>query len=922
MDITTTTSGVTMTGSSTQGIKTVLHPVSDLAKAKEVYSALLGIPPQADASYYVGFEVEGQHIGLVPGGGPQGMTSPVAYWHVPDIEAKLAEVTAAGATVNEPAHDVGGGRLVATVADPDGNVLASGPMSIATRTDTLSAALHAADSYDLIRVHGARVNNLKDVSIEIPKRRLTVFTGVSGSGKSSLVFGTIAAESQRLINETYSAFVQGFMPTLARPEVDVLEGLTTAIIVDQQRMGADPRSTVGTATDANAMLRILFSRLGQPHIGSPNAFSFNVPSVRARGAITIERGAGKTVAKTFTRAGGMCPRCEGRGTVSDLDLTQLYDDSKSLAEGALTIPGYKAGGWNYRLYSSSGFYDPDKPIREYTKKELHDFLHREPTRMKIEGINMTYEGLIPRVQKSMLAKDKEAMQPHIRAFVERAVTFATCPECDGTRLSEAPRSSKIEGINIADACAMQISDLAEWVRGLEEPSVAPLLATLQETLDSFVEIGLGYLSLDRPSGTVSGGEAQRVKMIGHLGSSLTDVTYVFDEPTTGLHPHDIERMNELLLRLRDKGNTVLVVEHEPDTIAVADHVVDLGPGAGAAGGTVCFEGTVEGLRASATTTGRHLDDRAAVKETVRTPTGTLEIRGATAHNLQDVDVDIPLGALVVVTGVAGSGKSSLIGGSVSGRDGVVSIDQTAIRGSRRSNPATYTGLLDPIRKAFAKANGVKPALFSANSEGACPTCNGAGVVYTDLAMMAGVATPCEECGGKRFEASVLDHHLGGRDISEVLAMSVGEAAEFFGAGEASTPAAHKILERLADVGLGYLTIGQPLTTLSGGERQRLKLATHMAENGGVYVLDEPTTGLHLADVEQLLGLLDRLVDSGKSVIVIEHHQAVMAHADWIVDLGPGAGHDGGRIVFEGTPADLVAARSTLTGEHLAAYVGA
>ncbi|MCQ4082846.1 excinuclease ABC subunit UvrA [Streptomyces sp. RB6PN25] len=795
-------------------------------------------------------------------------------------------------------------------------------MSMTARTDTQSPALHVADSHDLIRVHGARENNLKDVSIEIPKRRLTVFTGVSGSGKSSLVFDTIAAESQRLINETYSAFVQGFMPTLARPEVDVLDGLTTAIIVDQQRMGADTRSTVGTATDANAMLRILFSRLGQPHIGSPQAYSFNVASISGAGAVTLERG-GKTVKerRSFTITGGMCPRCEGRGTVSDIDLTELFDDSKSLAEGAITIPGYKAGGWNYRLYSESGFYDPNKPIRKYTKKELHDFLHREPTRMKIAGINMTYEGLIPRIQKSILAKDREAMQPHVRAFVDRAVTFTACPECGGTRLSEAARSSKIKGVNIADACAMQISDLAGWVRGLDEPSVAPLLAALQQTLDSFVEIGLGYLSLDRPSGTLSGGEAQRVKMIRHLSSSLTDTTYVFDEPTTGLHPHDIQRMNDLLLRLRDKGNTVLVVEHEPETIAIADHVVDLGPGAGTAGGTVCFEGTVEGLRASGTITGRHFGDRAALKETVRKPTGALEIRGATAHNLCKVDVDIPLGVLAVVTGVAGSGKSSLVHGSIPRGAGVVSVDQSPIKGSRRSNPATYTGLLDPIRKAFAKANGVKPALFSANSEGACPNCNGAGVIYTDLAMMAGVATTCEECEGKRFHASVLDHHLGGRDISEVLAMSVTEAEEFFGAGEARTPAAHAILNRLTDVGLGYLSLGQPLTTLSGGERQRLKLATHMAEKGGVYVLDEPTTGLHLADVEHLLGLLDRLVDSGKSVIVIEHHQAVMAHADWIIDLGPGAGHDGGRIVFEGTPADLVAARSTLTGEHLAAYVG-
>ena len=798
--------------------------------------------------------------------------------------------------------------------------------------------LHVADRHDLIRVHGARENNLKDVSIELPKRRLTVFTGVSGSGKSSLVFSTIAAESQRLINETYSAFVQGFMPTLARPEVDVLDGLTTAIIVDQERMGADARSTVGTATDANAMLRILFSRLGKPHIGSPSAFAFNVASVRATGAITVERGAGKTRAKkaTFNRLGGMCPRCEGRGSVTDFDLSQLYDDSKSLSEGALTIPGYSMDGWYGRIFKGCGYFDPDKPIRKFNKRELHDLLHKEPTKIKVDGVNLTYEGLIPKIQKSMLSKDVDSLQPHVRAFVERAITFTTCPECDGTRLSEAARSSRINGTNIADACAMQISDLAEWVRELDEPSVAPLLEALRKTLDSFEEIGLGYLSLDRPSGTLSGGEAQRTKMIRHLGSSLTDVTYVFDEPTAGMHPHDVQSMNDLLLRLRDNGNTVLVVEHEPETIAIADHVVDLGPGAGTAGGSVCFEGTVEGLRAGETITGRHLDDRAALKETVRTPSGTLEIRGAGTHNLRDVDVDIPLGVLVVVTGVAGSGKSSLIDGSVSGRDGVVSIDQGAIKGSRRSNPATYTGLLDPIRKAFAKANGVKPALFSANSEGACPNCNGAGVVYTDLAMMAGVATPCEECEGKRFQASVLEYRLGGRDISEVLAMSVTEAEEFFGAGDAHTPAAHKILGRLADVGLGYLSLGQPLTTLSGGERQRLKLATHLGEKGGaprsagrssigrapqVFVLDEPTTGLHLADVEQLLGLLDRLVESGKSVVVIEHHLAVMAHADWIIDLGPGAGHDGGRIVFEGTPADIVAARSTLTGEHLAAYAG-
>ncbi|GHH44838.1 ATP-binding cassette domain-containing protein [Streptomyces candidus] len=806
---------------------------------------------------------------------------------------------------------------------PVGKTAAKAPKAAGAST----AAAGGAGVRDLIRVQGARVNNLKDISVDIPKRQLTVFTGVSGSGKSSLVFGTVAAESQRLINETYSSFVQGFMPTLARPEVDVLEGLTTAIIVDQQRMGSDPRSTVGTATDANAMLRILFSRLGTPHIGSPGAFSFNVASVSASGGFRVERGAGKTKTEkvNFTRTGGMCVRCEGRGAVSDIDLTQLYDDSKSLAEGAFTIPGWKSDSfWTVRVYAESGLLDPNKPIAKFTKKEMRAFLHQEPTKVKVDGVNLTFEGLIPKIQKSFLSKDREAMQPHIREFVDRAVTFTTCPECDGTRLSDVARSSKIDGISIADACAKEIRDLAEWVRTLSEPSVAPLLAALQQTLDSFVEIGLGYLALDRPAGTLSGGEAQRVKMIRHLGSPLTDVTYVFDEPTIGLHPHDISRMNDLLLRLRDKGNTVLVVEHKPETIRIADHVVDLGPAAGSGGGTICFEGTVEGLRTSGTVTGRHFDDRAAVKESVRRPTGALEIRGADRHNLRAVDVDIPLGVLTVVTGVAGSGKSSLVHGSIPASAGVVSVDQTPIRGSRRSNPATYTGLLEPIRKAFAKANGVKPALFSANSEGACPVCNGAGVIYTDLAMMAGVATPCEECEGKRFEASVLEYRFGGRDISEVLAMSVAEAEEFFGrgSGDAHLPAAHRILARLADVGLGYLSLGQPLTTLSGGERQRLKLATHMGNKGGVYVLDEPTTGLHLADVEQLLGLLDRLVDSGKSVIVVEHHQAVMAHADWIIDLGPGAGHDGGKVVFEGTPADLVAARSTLTGEHLAEYVGA
>src|SRR5919112_1515782 len=821
-----------MTGSATQGILTVLHPVSDLAKAKEVYTALLGAPPQQDSTYYVGYEAAGQHIGLVPGGGPQGMTSPVAYWHVPDIEAKLAEVTAAGATVEE---------------DP-----------------------HTADSHDLIRVLGARVNNLKDVSVEIPKRRLTVFTGVSGSGKSSLVFDTIAAESQRMINETYSAFVQG---------------LTTAILVDQERMGANPRSTVGTATDANAMLRILFSRLGQPHIGPPTAFSFNVPTRKASGVMSTEKAGGrveKAVVRDAVYLGGMCPRCEGMGSVSDFDLTELYDEDKSLAEGALTIPGYSMDGWYGRIFSGAGF-DMDKPIAKFTKKEMHDLLYKEPTKIKVEGINLTYEGVIPKIQKSMLSKDVDAMQPHIRAFVERAITFQRCPECDGTRLTPEARSSRIDGKNIADLCAMQISDLAEWVRTLDEPSVAPLLTGLRHLLDSFAEIGLGYLSLDRPAGTLSGGEAQRTKMIRHLGSSLTDVTYVFDEPTIGLHPHDIERMNELLLRLRDKGNTVLVVEHKPETITIADHVVDLGPGAGTSGGEVVFEGTVDGLRASDTVTGRHLDDRASLKPSVRTTSGVLEVRGASLHNLQDVDVDIPLGVLVVITGVAGSGKSSLIHGSVSGRDGVVLVDQTPIRGSRRSNPATYTGLLDPIRKAFAKANDVKPALFSSNSEGACPTCNGAGVIYTDLGPMATVESPCEECEGRRFKAEVLEYTLGGKDIAEVHEMSVVGALEHF----------------------------------TGGERQRLKLATQMGDKGDVYILDEPTTGLHLADVENLLGLLDRLVDSGKSVIVIEHHQAVMAHADWIIDLGPGAGHDGGGIGFAGTPAGLAG----LVADVLNRYTG-
>src|SRR5690554_5822933 len=779
--------------------------------------------------------------------------------------------------------------------------------------------MHPADRHDSIRVHGARENNLKDVSLSQPKRRLTVFTGVSGSGKSSLVFDTIAAESRRLINETYSTFLQAFMPSLARPDVDVLEGLTTAIIVDQERLGANPRSTVGTVTDANAFLRMLFSRLGEPHVGSPNAYSFNVPSVTSSGAISV--GGKKAVKATFNQLGGMCPHCEGRGKVTDIDLAQLYDESKSLAEGAITVPGYVADGWYVKLFMESGFLKPDKPIRDYTKRELHDFLYKEPVKVPVGGANMTYEGLVPKIKKSMLAKDRDAMQPHIRAFVDRAVVYQTCPDCEGTRLAPHARESTIRGVSIADACAMQISDLAAWVRTLDEPSLGPLLENLRHLLDSFVGIGLGYLSLERPSGTLSGGEAQRVKMIRHLGSSLTDVTYVFDEPTVGLHPHDIERMNALLTQLRDKGNTVLVVEHKPETIAIADHVVDLGPGAGTGGGEIVYEGSLEGLRSSGTLTGRHLDDRVHLKDTVRERTGALEIRGARQNNLTGVDVDIPTGVLTVVTGVAGSGKSSLIHGNLGGRENIIVVDQGQIKGSRRSNPATYTGLLEPVRKAFAKANGVKPALFSANSEGACPVCNGAGVIFTELGFMDTVTTTCEECEGRRFQAAVLEHTLGGRSIADVLEMPVSEAEAFFADGEARTPAAHAVLRRLADVGLGYLTLGQPLTTLSGGERQRLKLAVHMGEKGGVFVLDEPTTGLHLADVEQLLALLDGLVDAGRTVVVIKHHQAVMAHADWLIDLGPGAGHDGGRVVFEGRPAELVEAKSTLTGQHLATYVG-
>lgn len=781
---------------------------------------------------------------------------------------------------------------------------------------------HPADNHDLICVRGGRENNLKNVDLDLPKRRLTVFTGVSGSGKSSLVFSTIAAESQRMINESYSAFVQGFMPTMSRPDVDVLEGLTTAIIVDQERIGANPRSTVGTVTDINAKLRILYSRLAEPNLGSTNAYSFNVATISGKGAVTIDKGDSKEVERrTFNVNGGMCPHCEGMGTATDIDVDQIVDRSKSLNEGAITIPGFKVGGWSVRFYSESGFFDPDKPVAEFTPEEMDKLLNVQGEKIVISGTNMTYDGLIPRIQRSFLSKDRDSMQKHVRAFVDRAVVYTTCPECEGTRLNPAARSSYLAGKSIAEVVAMQVSDLPDWLALITDTGVSPLVESLQETIAAFVDIGLGYLSLDRASGSLSGGEAQRIKLVRHLGSSLTDVTYVFDEPTIGLHPHDIQRMNGLLEQLRDKGNTVLVVEHKPETIAIADHVVDLGPKAGTFGGEICFEGTVGELEASGTLTGDHLKYRASLKDAVRAGVGAVEIRGAGEHNLKNVDVDVPLGVLTVVTGVAGSGKSTLIHGSLAARDGVASIDQGAIKGSRRSNPATYTGMLEPIRKAFAKVNGVKAALFSANSEGACPNCNGAGAIYSDLGVMAGMSAICEVCEGKGFQASVLEYTLAGRNIREVLDMPVSEAVDYFAAGESKIPAALTIASNLAEVGLGYVKLGQPLNTLSGGERQRLKLAMHLSDKGGIFILDEPTTGLHLADVANLLELLDRLVDSGKTVVVIEHHQAVMAHADWIIDLGPGAGHEGGEIVFEGTPADLVANGTTLTAQHLAKYVG-
>ena len=748
-----------------------------------------------------------------------------------------------------------------------------------------------ADRHDRIEVRGARENNLKDISLDIPKRRLTVFTGVSGSGKSSLVFGTIAAESQRLINETYSAFLQSFMPSQARPDVDSLRNLSAAIIVDQEPMGANVRSTVGTATDAHTLLRILYSRLGTPHVGTSAAFSFNLPE-------------------------GMCPACEGLGRASAIDIEQLVDRDKSLNEGAITVPNFGVDTWYWRVFADSGYFDRDTKLRDYTPEQWERFLDGPSAKLKVGGINLTYEGLVPKVRRLYLDKDRDSAQPHIRAFIDRVATFAPCEACGGTRLNEAARSATVRGVTITECSAMQLDELASFIRGIDDPSVAPLIATLRETLDSLVNIGLGYLSLDRESSSLSGGESQRVRMVRHLGSSLTDITYVFDEPTIGLHPHDIQRMNELLVLLRDKGNTVLVVEHKPEVIAIADHVVDLGPGAGTAGGRICFEGTVAGLHASDTLTGRHLDHRVELRQDVRERTGEVTITGATLHNLRDVTVSIPLGVMTVVTGVAGSGKSSLIHGYLPRHEGVVVVDQSAIRGSRRSNPATYTGLLDVIRTLFAKANKVSASLFSANSEGACPTCKGIGLVYTDLALMAGVASVCEECEGRRFTPEVLRYQYQGKDISEVLAMPVAEARAFF-----STGPAQAILTRLDDVGLGYVGLGQALTTLSGGERQRLKLAVNMAKAGTIYVLDEPTTGLHLADVDRLLGLLDRLVDDGNTIVVIEHHRAVMAHADWLIDIGPGAGHAGGRVVFEGTPQELVSRGDTLTAEHLRSYVG-
>ena len=775
---------------------------------------------------------------------------------------------------------------------------------------------------EYIRIVGASDNNLKNVSIDIPKRQLTVFTGVSGSGKSSLVFDTVAAESQRLINETYPGFVQGFMQSLARPDVEHLEGLTAAIIVGQEPLAANTRSTFGTVTDITGMLRVLFSRIAEPHVGGPGAYSFNVPSVSAQGAMSVNDGK-KTVTK-FERTGGMCPHCDGTGRVSDIDLSAVVDENLSINDGAILLPGLKVGSWSWKAYAESGFYPADKPVKDFTDEEKHKLYYVEDEKVKTNGINVTYNGLVPRMKGSLLAKDPETLQKSLREYVERAVTFIACPECGGTRLAEHARTSVINGKSIADISDVELPEVLTWLDEVHDERVAPLVDVLSSSLHTAIDIGLGYLTLSRPSGTLSGGEAQRARMVRHLGSALTDATYVFDEPTAGLHPADIERMNRTLLQLRDKGNTVLVVEHKPETIAIADHIIDLGPRAGTHGGEITFTGTFDELKASYTLTGKHLGDRVPVKDTVRKATGVVEIRGAAKNNLDNVDVDIPLGQLSAITGVAGSGKSSLMACFPqdlmdSGR--LLFVDQTAIRGSRRSNPATYTGALDSIRKAFAKAHGVKPGLFSANSDGACPHCNGAGVVWVDLGLMSGADVPCEVCEGRRFNDEVLGYTLGGKNIADVLELPAEQAAEYFTAKESKVAAAAKICDTLVSVGLGYITLGQALNTLSGGERQRLKLAVHLGSKAAadILILDEPTTGLHLADVEMLLGLLDTLVEAGNTVVCVEHHLAVVAHADHVIDLGPGAGSEGGTVVFAGAPKDLMHADGSLTGKYLASY---
>ncbi|EEH64418.1 putative excinuclease ABC, A subunit [Gleimia coleocanis DSM 15436] len=824
-------------------------------------------------------------------------------------------------------------------------------------------------THDFIHVIGAQENNLKNLEVQIPKRKLTVFTGVSGSGKSSLVFDTIATESQRLINETYPAFIQGFMGNLNRPHVDDLRGLTPAIVVSQEKLGANARSTVGTVTDVSTLLRLIWAKFGVVaenntkvralKMSSPNAFSFNVPNVKASGAIKVEKGKDtKTEKRTYEVNGGMCADCEGLGVVNDIDLTKVFNVELSLNDGAITVPGYTADGWAVRLYSASGFFPADQPIKTFTAEQLQTFLYGEPVKVKIESINMTYEGLIPKLQKSMFSKDIEGLQPHIRKFVETAVTFAPCPACEGTRLNPAARAVTVAGLNIAQAHVLEITDLLAWVQQLlageialaaaEAPLISEgglLLTNLAEQLSSFVEIGLGYLSLARSASSLSGGEAQRVKMIRHLRSALTDMTYVFDEPTAGLHPHDIERMKRVLLQLRDAGNTVLVIEHRPEVIEIADHIIDMGPGAGKHGGEIMFAGTFSELlavsdaktslgtslpngnprkadSAQTSVTSQVLSLPLQVKTSARTFSEKIELRGVTANNLRGIDVDVPLGVLTAVTGVAGSGKSTLIGALVSSGAApseIIMVDQGAIKGSRRSNPATYTGVFDPIRKAFAKASGQKPALFSANSEGACETCKGAGVIYTDLGFMQTVENHCESCDGRRFDESVLQYHLEGKSIADVLEMPAQEALEFF-TKEAKNPAVSKVLQRLVDVGLEYLSLGQSLTTLSGGERQRLKLASQMADKGGIYVLDEPSTGLHLADTRKLLALLDQLVDSGKTVIVVEHNLHVVAHADWVIDLGPGAGHEGGQVVYAGTVSQMHADKNLADQSKTAQYI--